>query len=75
MNEIGSATLKLAKPILNDDYTYKNKLGALVLIDPITIKLRRFNDQRIKYFSMKIRDPDLSNDPLQRACRSRFTST
>ena len=36
MNEIGSATLKLAKPILNDDYTYINKLGALVLIDPIT---------------------------------------
>ena len=36
MNEIGSATLKLAKPILNDEYTYINKLGALVLIDPIT---------------------------------------
>jgi len=36
MNEIGSATLKLAKPILNDGYTSINKLGALVLIDPIT---------------------------------------
>ena len=36
MNEIGSAKLKLAKPILNDDYTYINKLGASVLIDPIT---------------------------------------
>ncbi|RZP20903.1 MAG: hypothetical protein EVA26_07835 [Burkholderiaceae bacterium] len=36
MNEIGYATLKMAKPILNDDYTYINKLGALVLIDPIT---------------------------------------
>ena len=36
MNEIGSAKLKLAKPILNDEYAYTNKLGALVLIDPIT---------------------------------------
>ena len=36
MNEIGTATIRLASPVLNDEYRYTNKLGALVLIDPIT---------------------------------------
>ena len=36
MNEIGTAVVKTAKPIINIPYTYKNKLGAMVLIDPTT---------------------------------------
>jgi sulfate adenylyltransferase subunit 1 len=36
MNEIGTAVVKTAKPIINIPYTYKNKLGAMVLIDPST---------------------------------------
>ena len=36
MNEIGTAIVKTVKPIINIPYTYKNKLGAMVLIDPTT---------------------------------------
>ena len=36
MNEIGTAVVKTAKPIINIPYTYKYKLGAMVLIDPTT---------------------------------------
>ena len=36
MNEIGTAIVKTVKPIINIPYTYKYKLGAMVLIDPTT---------------------------------------